>query len=683
MRPKISLFLLLLALSAGYLAAQELETEDVDTPQNPPEDALVGEMFDTHGLAMMDNDEVADTARGLIEGGNYVGGREVVEELLRRDPESPKGHLLLGVIHHRSEGNLPRALYHVKKARKILDDRLVSFDFADEIVEWHFVALSELAAVAGSMGLHKDKIRYIRERERLYEFATPAELGWPLMRMRDYEEARAAVEDALLLDDPGQVAQARTALCAIEAEQQKREEGYRACMEAAEHERLNPMGGPVPFTNAAEAALSMLKFDEAERLNLEGTKRFRNITVSNPWLDLTHLYIAGGRTGEALEAVRRMVKWRRQQPAFMDQQNRAEAEMTSSIFLLVAGYPEKASRVSARVIDHPDRTGFTSSETEQMEAGHALVDALTQRAAAEVALERAAWLPFWDGARARLEARERRLRSWSSGRRVASLVADERILLATLRPYLAGSMESPEWIEPELVEIVGPGIIEAALKKVRAVETLPEAEGYFLAYEAEIAFLRGRKAKAIDLVDQAVAALPSSEVLKRARLSARAADASRRLGQKSRAAEYFDQMMQIDPGVVRRLSMALPVRFEATSGTIAKLTKGYLEDSPRFDDAGEGWFRVQVDGGSDLGKACLLGPFGTVYSCVEVTPRAGEETPTQLARRLAEEFHAAAFAPRMDLTQSDLRSLDGSPTAGGGRSRERLQTVLEDLVEEP
>ena len=46
------------------------------------------------------------------------------------------------------------------------------------------------------------------------------------------------------------------------------------------------------------------------------------------------------------------------------------------------------------------------------------------------------------------------------------------------------------------------------------------------------------------------------------------------------------------------------------------------------------------------------------------------------------DFHAQAFAPRLDLTQADIRSLDGSPTAGGGRASERLRNVLSEMVAE-
>jgi tetratricopeptide (TPR) repeat protein len=679
---------LALAFAAVTTAQEELPTEDVAVPFDVLEEQTAEDLFDVDSFADYSIGEIVAKAYVLIQEGNFVRARALAEEIARRDPQAFEGHCLLGIVHHRGEANLPLALYHVKKCRRLFEDDFGPMPIDEVAAEWQFLILSELAAISGSLGRHAEKVRYIYERDAFStlnssDLRFPADLGWPLMRMRNYEAARAAVMEALeMTDRPFQMAAARTALCAIEAEQQKREAGYFACLDAAEHERIDPQSRPTPFTNAAEAALGMLRFDEAESFILEGSKRFRKGTVSNPWLDLTQLYLTEGRITEALDGVRRMFRWRRQQPAFMDQQNRAEAELTSVIFLLVAGHSEKAARLSARILDRPDRTGFTSSESEQMEAGNALVDSLAQRAAAEVAAERASWSPFWEAAKAKLQVRERRLRSWTSARRVATLLTDERMLLATLRPYLAGSMEATEWIEPEICAILGPGVVAAALQEARQRETLAEAEGYFLSYEAEIAFLQGRRQQSLLLVDQALAALPGSEVLLRARLAARGAQAARALGNKPRAVELFDQVLQLDPGILRRLGMALPAKVRATPGSkIADQVRDHLEDSPRFS-AAEGWFEIQVDGLSPGGRACLVGPQGTRYSCAEVSPRAGEvnEGAENLARRLAEEFHATAFSPRLDLTQADLRSLDGSPTAGGGRSSERLRSVLSDLV---
>jgi len=63
-----------------------------------------------------------------------------------------------------------------------------------------------------------------------------------------------------------------------------------------------------------------------------------------------------------------------------------------------------------------------------------------------------------------------------------------------------------------------------------------------------------------------------------------------------------------------------------------------------------------------------------------VTPRAGED-PARAGERLAREFQRVAFAARMDLTQADLRSLDGSPIVAGEAGNRRLNLVLSELLD--
>ncbi len=651
--------------------------EDVDDPFAGAIEAIEVESAMPEGMGA---DATVAAAWRALERDKHIRAREIAEQILEDDPESIAAHAILGIVHHRAEGNLPVALYHLKHSRRLYEER-----FDPELTEegapwrWHAITIGQLAQVSGEMGRHEDKVRYLLVRDELYSPPWPADRGWPLMRLRRYDEARRAVEEALALGEQGQVAAARTALCAIEAEQQRREAGYEACRAAAEYEREIGRGAPTPFTNAAEAALGVLRMDEAERLILEATEHFA-AGVSNPWLDLMHLYLAEGRTPEALDALRRMLKWRRRQPAFMDEQNRAETEMSSAIFLIAAGRPADAARITRRTLDRPDRTGFTSSESEQMEAAAALVDQLAHRAQAEHLAEEASWSSSSGAVGARLEARKARLRAWSSGRRAAALLADERVLLATIRPYLAGSVEIPEWIEPELVALLGPGVVAAAVDKARARETLDEAEGYFLAYEAEVAYLQGRERDALELADRALETLPSHEALLRARVTAFAAQAAADVGLNNRALELFDAAYQLDRGVLRRLGLRLPATFPEAEGRIARAARDLLEDSPRFRRA-EGGYQVIASSDAKTGTACLLGPRRTRLACAQVKERAGEDEG-DLARRLAAEFHAQAFAPRLDLTQADIRSLDGSPTAGGGRASDRLQGVLSELIPE-
>ncbi len=661
--------MLLLVLVAGLALSKGSAQDELESI----------ELLDqTAGLGL---DLRAQAGFETVRAGGYVRAREIAEEILLEDPEAFTGHVLLGMAQHRGEGNLPRAFFHLQRGLELFEEQYGANPDSSAPWFWHGAVLGELAQVSGEMGRHQQKIHFLALHDQSYQPQWPADRAWPLMRLRHYEEARRAVlEGMLLLDQPDQVATALTALCAIEAELHDRQASFDACIQAVHYDRQSSFGGPAVYTNAAESALGVLRFDLAERYILEGTGRFARGTVSNPWMDLTQLYLAEGRTSEALDSFRRMLRWRRRQPAFMDEQNRAEAEMTSAIFMLVAGRADAAAKITARTLQRPDRTGFTSSETEQMQAAAALLDALAQRLAAELAAEEASWAEFRPAAKARLAGWHHRLRAWASARRAASLLADERMLVATLRPYLAGAVELPEWLGPELVGVLGAGVVAAALSRARSEEDLEGASGYFDAQAAEIAYHQGGWRAAWRAAELALAELPSSELLLRARVAAVGGEAARRDGDAKRSLALFDLAMQADPGTVRRLGLRLPTVFRSSDSPLARKAVALLRGSPRFRRANSG-FAVEVDSDGAGGRACLLGPEDSVLSCAEVRPRAGD-TADSLPRRLAAELHRMAFAPRVDLTQSDLDTLDGSPTAGGGRSAERLNRVLSGLVGE-
>lgn len=652
--------------------------EDIPSFEDPLFEEMLQELDQARLPGGFGDEPLAQEAWQAYEDGKPVRTRELTEELLQSDGDSIPGHCLMGIVQHRSEGNLPVALYHFKKCRRQFERRYGSDPGDDAPWFWHALSVTEMAFISGEMGRHEDKVRLLLERDDLYEPKLPAERGWPLMRLRRYDEARASVAAALETGDQGQITSALTALCAIEAEQQFRFDSYRACLDAANHDRDNLLGNPTPFTNAAESALGVLRFDEAEKLLLEASDYFSRNTVSNPWLDLTQLYLGGGRTPEALDAVRQMYTWRNQQPVYMEEQNRAETQMTAAVFLLIAGRPQEAARITRRAVERPDRTGFTSSESEQLKAATALVDHVAQHTAAELVDEQASVASFRKSIGLRLQAMQHRWAAWSSGRRAAAQI-NERILLSTLRPYLAGSIEAGEWIEPELIALVGPGVVLAAVNKARKLETEPleGVEGYLKAFEGEAIFLQGRYKKALEVLDEAIESLPQSEVLLRTRLTVLAAQASAERGDWQDAVAYFDQAMQLDPGSVRRQGASLPAVIYAAPGDIAQRAEDLLDSSPRFREA-KGGFQVRLEGHQEGGAALLLSPEGTVLTRVQVVPRAGDDVDT-MARRLVRELHVKAFAPRLDLTQADLRTLDGSPTAGGGRSSERLRSVFSEV----
>ncbi len=633
---------------------------------------------------LRDFDALPDAAIGgesaALEGlrwlqlGCTVQARERADQLLAADPRSFAAQQLIGIVQHEAEGNLARALHHLRFGRKLFEDRYGARPESDSPWFWHLQLLQGLIRVTGEMGLDAERVRLIEAREELYEPRRPGDLGWPLVRLGQYQRARLVIDTAMHLEPQQQTA--RIARCVLEAELLDREASYAACAEAAEKHGRDPAGDPVLWTNAAEAALGLLRFGEAERDNLEATRRPRE-AFTNPWANLVQLYVAEGRLPEALEALREMVAWRDAQPAYVLAQTRAMSDHAAAVLLLVSGHEREASRIAKRALDQPDRYGASSDDLRQREAASALLDQSVSNLRAERALEAASWRRRTGDLEERWRWLRYRLRAALASRRAAALLAEERVLECTLRAYLVDSIVLPEWLQLELVTALGPGVTQVALERARERETLPAARAYLDAFEVEIAAQAGEWPRAAAVAETALSGLPRAELLLRARVALRAAQAARAQGQRARSEELFEEVLQADPGTLRRAGVALPVRITGSAGIQHGFALWMLRSSPRFAE-GDSGFELRFAGEGDLAEICLLGPTSAVHACAR-RERAPDEDPRESAERLVGAFHQAAFAPRVDLSQQDLVSLDGSPAIGSGRNADRLRSLLSEL----
>jgi hypothetical protein len=177
-------------------------------------------------------------------------------------------------------------------------------------------------------------------------------------------------------------------------------------------------------------------------------------------------------------------------------------------------------------------------------------------------------------------------------------------------------------------------------------------------------------------------------VLLAARLHALAADAARRSEQWERAGVHYDGAFQRDPGVLRRLRLPVAVRVR-TGGAYGAEVADMLERSPRFERADSGLtLTVQADRAS--ARICLVSTQGQMLSCADVdaveTSKANAaaaaaaaakdskpSTPPPWPEHVAREALRQLFAPRVDLSQTDIHSLDGQNLSG----RDALRSVLE------
>jgi tetratricopeptide (TPR) repeat protein len=642
--------------------------------------------------------------------------RRIAEKVLAKDPSSIVGHYVLGAVYRRAEGALPTAMFHLGKARELYEGPWGRTRYSGKTSPLHREILFAIQLVAGEMEEYDYQIHVIEYHDSLYDPDLYAEHAWPLIQLGRYDLARQFAKVAVASRDVFQRSLGLNAMCAIEGEARTRQPYYDACMAAlrSAEERAtrdtetDPEHGTavaVHAYNAALAAQAMLRAREVEDLALKGTRRLE-FTPANPWRLLTRVYVDQGRTEDAVNALREMQRWRRRQPPHLRDQDRAETDVVFATVLLVAGETEIAYRAVTRAIDQPDRRALTTGKAEHALGAHALLRRRIQLLRAERRAEDISTLDFFSRLGGPWETAWMRMQAWGDEERVVSVLADEAILDATLQLYVQGGLDPlPVWLLGDLVEVLGPGIVEAALARVERADTFEGLRPYRDALKAEIALSRGDEQQALGLCKRALETLPTTEALLKARVAALGAEAARRQGRAAESVGLFEQAMQLDGGVVRRLGLSIPARVEVrASGSVASDVGDMLRRSPRLRRSG-GAFLVRVEGGGKNLRVCLYNRHSSLLSCTDtLTPIRPEtaapapskatdepaepeepqepETDEDFARRVAIAFHERAFAMPVQLTTTDVSSLDGRVTASEEATREHLRGMLGDIIED-
>jgi len=636
-------------------------------------------------------------AVAMLDKGQPVTARRLTEQVLAADPDSIAGHYVLGRVLHEAEGALARAIYHQGRARELYERRFPASGRPDR-TPWRFHRdlLLSISSLAGEMEEHEYQLEMLEYHDALYRPARPGEHAWPLMKLGRLDEARAAAEKARALKDPGQRSLGLNVLCAIERSGHDRAAARNACTAAFQNaaqvdtqlpevDAQHQSSLAVHAYNAALAARAAFAPDEAEKAALAGTRRLA-FTPANPWRFLVALYIDQGRGGDAANALREMQRWRTRQPPQLRDQDRAETDAEVATVLLLAGRTEPALRLIDRAIDFPDRRGLASTEAWQAQAANVLLRAAIARAHREI-LEEAETVGAGTGL---LDSTGRRARDWVDGEMVRGLlVGDDDRLVDTLRLFgERGITPVPVWLLGDLVDMVGPGTMAVALRMVREREEAPELSPYWQAIEAEVHLARGRDGEALDLAGKALAALPQTEALLRARAAAIGAVAAHELGDARRELELLGAAYQLDPSSIRRLGLSLPVTLRG-SGPGAAEVVSMLEESPRLR-AGEPGFAIDVAAAPDSIRVCLRSPEGNELRCVPEEPgpppppppgpdgKPGKAEPVT-PERAVEEFHKHGFAMPLGLSGADMSSLDGSTTAAEQAVRDQVDKLLGEI----
>ena len=591
-----------------------------------------------------------------------VKARELSEQWVRTKPDSPAAQFALAEVLLTVEGNMPRALFHLSRAEELTGYETLETAFNSGYMPWHYLTLSQLSLVHQLMGEQIKSLEYLDKLNEIYGLDIEPLRGWPLIKLKQYDAARQSANRVLQTNDnERERARAWNTLCAAELASLLPIKSTSACDRTINGDENNNSRtnnfDTVYLTNASEVALSLLEIEQAEDYLRRATQYLNPNSVADPWIYMLYLSMNQGRFDEARNALDSMLLWREQQEPIVSIMNRAEHFLVSASFLLLAGYAEDAVKLTKTALNQPDRNGSYSADDEQKDAYAALLNMAANRAEYQIQLENMATMDFIGAMRVRLNSITLQLNAWRAARRAGSLFAKFEVIQNRLRPYAPLDVHIPEWLEPELVQLIGTGVMSAVLEQARENGAFQLNNGYYYSYRAEIAALDKNYTSVLEAASNALTLLPEQETLLRARISARMADAFWKIGQHEESLNSYAIALRQDPSISRRLEASIPVRLDTNGSEFSKQVSKYLLRSPRFQEHENG-FNLSVRETPDL-SICLNARTGNVISCYAMSTAANQSSDWN-AQELTRNFHVRTFGLGYDISKAQRSILLGS-----------------------
>jgi tetratricopeptide (TPR) repeat protein len=592
-----------------------------------------------------------------VRAGKLIRAREQAERILRDQPASIIARYAVAVVFHDEEGNLPRALYHLRLAEKALAARFGATPREAEAQVWHRRLLEEEEEVLGEMDRRVEQLNLMDHYDALYRPKLDRRRIWPLMKLHRFDEALRLARQVALSEDIHVRIAGLNGLIAIESERLKPRETFAVGTQGIDSTGYQSC---ILLENTAEAAFAVFKFEEAERLALKSLQaRYRDCPAP-AYIHLANLYLLRADFQRAMTAVKSA------REHGIERRYRQQFEMGNqawlSRLLYALGQFQKARDLAEQVVRAPDRVGMTSYSSDLMRVIASVEHHAALRAVTEEARERASARPLSERATIWLGLPGLEELAWVAARRAGRLLASENTLTYLVRPYFK---PLPPWNVGALIEAAGSGLVLRALGEARQRETMPqETAPYFDALEGEIAYRSGKLGRALEVARRTLRGLPRDEVLLRGRTAAWAADAAYRLGRPSEAEPLFHAVLDRFPTALRVLGVRLPVQVLAETRPLSRKIAETLLRSRRLAQGSLGFTVVVTAGPKEKEiRICLHGRGGRRYACAEKDVSSGKSDEERVALAIAA-FPAKAFAPKVDLTQRDINSLDGSAVRG-------------------
>jgi tetratricopeptide (TPR) repeat protein len=384
---------------------------------------------------------------------------------------------------------------------------------------------------------------------------------------------------------------------------------------------------------------------------------------------LAGLYIVEGEFAKAIEALKSLRGTpiqKRYRPHYALERRSILADIMYAL-----GKTDDAERLAAEVYGLPERLGMISTPKRHADFIRAFRYWMALDTKIAHAAEKSSYRSFadsWSYDDVTLP-----FTRWSIRRLLIQLLADDDFLVSITRPNMGELFQHASWRNPMLIEILGTGVMSDTVAEARAADTqFPQATPFYDLFDAEISYRKGDLTAAVDAATAALAKLPKEEAMMRWRTLAWQAEALRRQGRLEAARPLFHEVLQKAPSMLRILDTELPVTISDDGSPLAKEAARRVRHSPRFDATDGAPFKISATSKNGVVELCLTDDGGFSFGCAHGEKNDGDDATVVSA---LDAFHDAAFTPKIALEQSDLNSLDGSPT------RATADHMLKGLVE--
>ena len=427
----------------------------------------------------------------------------------------------------------------------------------------------------------------------------------------------------------------------------------------------------VYLNNRALTAWATFKFDEVEadlKSNLKYEDKYSRGTAH---VGLAGLYVQQGKLADARESLLEAKSRRDRRDPSTWQFDDGERRAMLAKLLLVAGRSDAAERLAREFVERPDRLGNSTmgAKDQGFLADLLLYAALHDRLEVIQESESLGVLESEQGNRRALESE-----LWFLSRRLQSELSGRRAEIA-FQPH-ADEMPAP-WLAATLLEVLPAGVAQGLIERAEAIDTDAGAQPYYLAHRAELDWRNGRHQRALEAAEKAFTQLPADgEALLRTRLAAIAGDAAFQLGRLEESRKHFGQVLSTQPGLLRSLSIKLPVNVETDGSETAEQIATLLVCSPRFVEHKQGMqLRITATNGQ---AKCILAQESSEPVEVSVTSEPDESAKKHsLQQRTSQAFLTAVFSSRLEIDTATINRISG--TTGAVRERDAISQVMESL----